>query len=154
MNEHRVREEGLETYYVLNTFQTRTDPLPTSAIHAAADMAFSDILTLNHGVLWLFLASYHLLHSVSSQTFHVFSPSARSLPLPFPLSPHRLILITLLLQVASLLFLGISCTSYRNLQNAKEGEVLAVNPPTGGPDAAGEADRESSGCQGLSGTPE
>lgn len=121
MNEHRVREEGMEKYYVQNTFQSKTGPLPIPAIHAVADMAFFVILTLNHGVLWFFLASYHLLHSISSKTFHVFSSSARSLPLAFPLSPHCLVLITVLLQVASLLYLDISCTSYRNLQNVREG---------------------------------
>lgn len=55
------------------------------------------------------------------KTFHVFSSGTGSLTLAFLLSPHYLVLITLLLQVASWLYLGISCTSYRKLENAREG---------------------------------
>lgn len=51
MNEHRVREGGVEKYYVQNPFQGKTDPLPIPVIHAVADKAFFGIQTLNHRVL-------------------------------------------------------------------------------------------------------
>lgn len=60
------------------------------------------------------------------------------------------------LQIASLLYLGMSHPGSRKLWNARgagRGWVLALSLPVGGePDPAGEADREDSGWCRLSGT--
>lgn len=47
-----------------------------------------------------------------TKTFHVFSPGAGPPTLAIPLSPYYLVLTSLLLQVASWLYLGMSRTSY------------------------------------------
>lgn len=93
------------------------------------------------------------------KAMHVVPPSAGSLTLlAFPLSPHHLVLSTLsqLLQLASSLYLGISCGSHRKLSNAEKagrGWVLAGSLQ-GEPELAAEADTEGSGRHRPSGTPE
>lgn len=85
---------------------------PPAAL-AIAGIASCGIQGLNHGIdssLPVTIVSMWLV----PKTIHLFPPSSGSLIFAFPLSPRCLVLITLSqLQVAPLLYLGISLESYR-----------------------------------------
>lgn len=112
-----TESEGQGSGKVLCT--NKTDPLPTPAVLAVTDVAFfgTRLRTMEFFDSSLPVTIFSIW--LVPRTIHLFPPSGRSLTSAFLLHPHGLLLITLclsyLLQVASVLYVGISCTSCRKL---------------------------------------
>lgn len=115
MNEHRVREGGVENamYKILSKakqipFQSQVPMLLQTWLSLA-----SRLWTMEFFDSFLPLTIFYI--PLVTKTFHVFSPGAGPPTLAFLLSPYYLVLTSLLLQVASWFYLGMSRTSYRRL---------------------------------------